>query len=114
MAQSESINVRQHGDVSIVDIKGDVTSTTAQPLEDAYRDITAAGTKKLLLVFSSDCYINSGGIAILIGILSESRKKDQKIRMTGLSAHFQKIFAMVGLTKYAQIVPSQDSALADF
>ena len=34
--------------------------------------------------------------------------------MTGLSAHFQKIFAMVGLTKYAQIHLSEEAALADF
>ena len=55
-----------------------------------------------------------GGIAVLIGILSESRKKEQAVRMTGLSAHFQKIFAMVGLTKYAQIHLSEEAALADF
>ena len=114
MAKTQGVSVRQQGDVSIVDIKGDITSTTGQPIEDAYHQITAAGAKKLLLVFAADCYINSGGIAILIGVLSESKKKDQKIRMTGLTAHFQKIFAMVGLTKYAQIVASEDAALADF
>jgi anti-anti-sigma factor len=114
MAKSQGVSVRQQGDVSIIDIKGDITSTTGQPIEDAYHEVTAAGAKKLLLVFAADCYINSGGIAILIGILSESKKKDQKFRMTGLTPHFQKIFAMVGLTKYAQILASEDAALADF
>jgi len=114
MAKSQGVGVRQQGDVSILDIRGDVTSTTGQPIEDAYHEITAAGAKKLLFVFAADCYINSGGIAILIGILSQSKKKDQKIRMTGLTGHFQKIFAMVGLTKYAQILASEDAALADF
>ena len=114
MAKAQEITVRQHGDVSVIGIKGDVTSTTGQPIEDAYHQVTAAGTKKILFVFAADCYINSGGIAILIGILSESKKKDQKIRMTGLTAHFQKIFSMVGLTKYAQILPTEDAALADF
>ena len=114
MAKTQEITVRQQGEVSIIGIKGDVTSTTGQPIEDAYHQVTTAGTKKILFVFAADCYINSGGIAILIGILSESKKKDQKIRMTGLTAHFQKIFAMVGLTKYAQILPTEDAALADF
>ena len=114
MAKSQGVSVRRQGDVSIIDIKGDVTSTTGQPIEDAYHEVSAAGVKKILLAFAADCYINSSGIAILIGILSESKKKEQKFRMTGLSAHFQKIFAMVGLTKYAQIAPSEDSALADF
>jgi anti-anti-sigma factor len=114
MAKAQEISIRPNGDVSVIDIKGDVTAPTGQPIEDAYHQVTAVGAKKILLVFDSDCYINSGGIAILIGILSESRKKEQTVRMTGLSAHFQKIFAMVGLTKYAQIRPSEEAALADF
>ena len=114
MAKAQEISIRPKGDVSVIDIKGDVTALTGQPIEDAYHQVTAEGAKKILLAFDSDCYINSGGIAILIGILSESKKKEQTIRMTGLSAHFQKIFAMVGLTKYAQIRPSEEAALADF
>ena len=114
MAKDLEISIRSKGDVSIVDIKGDVTAPTGQPIEDAYKQITAAGAQKILVTFASDCYINSGGIAILIGILSESRKKGQAIRMTGLSSHFQKIFAMVGLTKHAQIHPSEEAALAEF
>ncbi len=114
MAKDPEISIRSKGDVSIIDIKGDVTAVTGQPIEDAYNQITAAGTRKILVAFASDCYINSGGIAILIGVLAESRKKQQAIRMAGLSNHFQKIFAMVGLTKHAQIHPSEEAALADF
>ena len=114
MAKELTVSIRVQGDVSIIDIKGDVTAPTGQPIEDAYHQISAAGAKKILLTFAADCYINSGGIAILIGILAESRKLGQAVRMTGLSSHFQKIFAMVGLTKHAQIHPSEEAALAAF
>jgi anti-anti-sigma factor len=108
------ISVRSEGDGSVIAINGDVTAVTGQPIEDAYHRATAAGAKKIVLVFAGDCYINSGGIAILIGILSETRKHEQVVRMTGLSQHFQKIFAMVGITKYAKLFPSEDAATADF
>src|SRR2546425_3905610 len=114
MAKAQEISIRPKGDVSVIDVKGEVTAATGQPIEDAYHKVTAAGAKKILLAFAPDCYINSGGIAILIGILSETRKKEQVIRMTGLSQHFQKIFSMVGITKYAQVFPSEDAAVADF
>lgn len=114
MTKDQEISTRLIGDVSVIDIRGEVTALTGQPIEDAYQGATATGAKKILMVFASDCYINSGGIAILIGILSESRKKEQLVRMTGLTAHFQKIFSMVGLTRYAQIHPSEEAALADF
>ena len=114
MAKAHEVSIRRKGDVAVIDIKGDVTALTGQAVEDAYRQVTAAGVKKILLAFASDCYINSGGIAVLIGILAESKKTAQYVRMSGLSSHFQKIFAMVGLTKYAEIRPSEDAALADF
>lgn len=114
MAKDQEISTRLIGDVSVIDIKGEVTALTGQPIEEAYHGVTAAGAKKILMVFASDCYINSGGIAILIGILSESKKKAQTVCMTGLTAHFQKIFSMVGLTRYAQIHPSEEAALANF
>lgn len=114
MSNGNEPSVRVKNDVSIIDVKGDVTSNTAGPIEDAYKQVTVAGSKKILLCFARDGYINSGGIAVLIGIVSESRKRGQVVRMTGLSAHFQKIFDMVGLTKYARIFPSEDAALLDF
>jgi anti-anti-sigma factor len=114
MEKSLQTRLRLQGDVSVIEIKGDVTTVTGPSIEQVYREATAAGAKKILFVFAHDCYINSGGIAILIGILSQSKKQAQSIRMTGLSAHFQKIFGMVGLTKYAQIHPTEEAALAAF
>ncbi|MBI3801487.1 MAG: STAS domain-containing protein, partial [Deltaproteobacteria bacterium] len=80
----------------------------------AYQQASVGGTKNLVLCFDKDGYINSGGIAILIGIAAESREKGQCIRLTGLSPHFQKIFDMMGLTKYMQIFPSEETALEGF
>jgi len=114
MTKNQEVFTRLKGDVSVIDIRGEVTALTGQPIEEAYHAITAAGARKILMVFASDCYINSGGIAVLIGVLSQSKKKAQVVRMTGLTAHFQKVFGMVGLTKYAQICPSEDAAVASF
>ena len=114
MTKNAEVSTRLKGDVSVIDLRGDITAAAGAPIEDAYRGITAAGTKKIVLVFSAECYINSGGIAVLIGVLSQSKKNAQTVRITGLTPHFQKIFAMVGLTKYAPIAPSEDAALAAF
>lgn len=114
MNKDIQVSISNKNDVSILNIKGDVTAITGETIEDAYRKVSASGAKKILLFFDKDGYINSGGIAILIGIASEGRKKEQKIRITGLSSHFQKIFDMVGLTKYTEIFPREELALRDF
>jgi anti-anti-sigma factor len=108
------ISISKKDDVSIINIKGDVTAIAGEAIEDAYQKVSADGANKILLYFDKDDYINSGGIAILIGVASEGMKNKQKIRITGLSSHFQKIFHMVGLTKYTEIFPSEESALKEF
>ena len=113
MNKDIQVSISQKDDVSILQIKGDVTAITGESIEEAYQKVTTAGARKILLYFDKDGYINSGGIAILIGIASESRKNSQIVRMTGLSVHFQKIFNMVGLTKYIEIFQTEELALKD-
>jgi anti-anti-sigma factor len=108
------VSTNKKGEVSIIYIKGDVTTLTGGTLEDAYQKVSTEGTKKIILCFDRESYINSGGIAVLIGTAAESRNKGQKIRITGLSEHFQKIFNMVGLTRYTELFPSEEAALQDF
>jgi anti-anti-sigma factor len=114
MSQEIDVSTRHQADVALIDIKGDVTAVTGERIEEAYKAVSTKGVKKLVFVFDQGCYINSGGIAILIGIAAESKEQDQVIRITGLSAHFQKIFTMMGLTKYTAIFPSEDAALETF
>jgi anti-anti-sigma factor len=114
MNKEINVSISHKDDVSILNIKGDVTAVSAETIEEAYQKVSKDGAKKILLYFDKDGYINSGGIAILIGIASESRKNEQRIRITGLSPHFQKIFNMVGLTKYTEIFPTEVLALKDF
>jgi len=43
-----------------------------------------------------------------------SNQKDQKILTFGLTPHFQKVFTMVGMTKYTSLHPDEKSACAAF
>ena len=108
------LEIAAKGDVSVVAIRGDLTAVTGGSVEEAYQGMTQEGVRKILLHFGKDCYINSGGIAILIGIASASRKNGQAIRIAGLSGHFQKIFHMMGLTKYVAVFPTEEEALDGF
>ena len=114
MSKDIEVSTRTKSMVFIIDIKGDVTATTGESIVDAYQKVSVDRAKKIVLSFDKGSYINSGGIATLISIAAESREKEQIIRITGLSEHFQKIFTMVGLTKYTEIFPSEEAALEGF
>jgi len=107
------INLEKQGDVTIFDIKGDVTAFSEPFFNKAYQDANDQGTDKILLKFTENAYINSGGIAILIQLLAQTKRNDQQITITGLSSHFKKIFNMVGITKFAKIYNTVEEAVND-
>ena len=113
MQQSNEIRLEAHGSVTIMIIKGDITAFSEPFLNDAYQEANDQGATKILLKIDKSSYINSGGIAVLIQILAQTKKNNQTIGITGISEHFEKIFHMVGITKFAEIHKSLDDALKE-
>ena len=108
---TNQINFEHHGAVTLLDIKGDITSFSEPFLTEAYQNVNDQGASKILLKIGTDAYINSGGIAVLIQILSQTKQNNQKIGIAGVSAHFKKIFTMVGITKFAKIHDTVEGAI---
>ena len=112
MSDEIQVSIREKDKATVIDLVGDVTTFAEEAINQAYQSASTDGATNLIFNFRENDYINSAGIAILIGVVTEARKREQKLLMTGLSAHFQKIFRMVGLTQYADLHPSIDEALA--
>lgn len=106
------VTSRRHGTVTVIDIKGDVTTFADAKITEAYTRATEEGAQKLVLNFHHSNYINSAGIAILIRIVTSCGRNGQKLAMSGLNEHFQKIFRMVGLSQYADIYETEEQAVA--
>ena len=111
MQNDNKITLERQGEVTILDIQGDVTAFSEPFLNDAYQTASSQGANKILLKMDQQAYINSGGIAVLIQILAQTKQKKQRIGITGISEHFKKIFNMVGITKFAQIYNTVEVAL---
>ena len=98
--------------VTVLRFEGDIASTSKEAVLGAYQALPKATVKLILLDFTRVDYINSSGIALVIQLLIEAANAGQKVAAFGLSAHFTKVFTMVGITKYAGLVPTQAEALA--
>jgi anti-sigma B factor antagonist len=98
--------------VTVLRFEGDIASTSKEAVIGAYQGLPKETAKLILLDFTKVDYINSSGIALVIQLLMEAANSAQKIYAFGLSAHFTKVFTMVGITKYAGLYPSQAEAIA--
>jgi anti-anti-sigma factor len=97
---------------TVLRFEGDIASTSKDAVLGAYQALPKSTTKLVLLDFTKVDYINSSGIALVIQLLMEANNSGQKVYAFGLSPHFNKVFTMVGITKYAGLFPSQAEALA--
>lgn len=113
MNEETRIHLEHQGELAVFEIQKDVTAFSEPVFSQAYSEATDQGARRIILKFREDAYINSGGIAILIQLLAKSRKNSQMVGIVGLSPHFEKIFNMVGITKFAKIYPSMDDAAAE-
>ena len=109
-ASVDQISDNKGGQVSVLRFSGDISSSSHDALLGTYE--TVAKSYPVLLDFSKVDYINSSGIALVIQMLMEANKSGQKIAAFGLTPHFQKVFTMVGITKYASLFPDENAAKA--
>ncbi|MGA2833808.1 MAG: STAS domain-containing protein [Terracidiphilus sp.] len=98
--------------VSVLRYEGDIASTSKDAVLGTYQALPKETAKLVLLDFTKVDYINSSGIALIIQMLIEASNSGQRVYAFGLSAHFTKVFTMVGITRYAGLFPSQAEALA--
>ena len=111
MEEGNKTILEKKGEIILIEIYGDVTSFSEPFLNEAYQNATNQGMSKMLFKFDPDAYINSGGIAVLIQLIAESKKQNQQIGITGISDHFKKIFNLVGITKFAKIYHTVEEGL---
>jgi anti-sigma B factor antagonist len=104
----DQISDSNSGQITVLRFSGDISSGSHDALLGTYE--TVSKSQPVLLDFSKVDYINSSGIALVIQMLMEANKNGQRIAAFGLTPHFQKVFTMVGITKYASLYQDEASA----
>ena len=112
MLSELEIGLRDAPPLVIMDLRGEMTTFVQETLMRAYQQGLALGATHVLLNFREVGYLNSAGIAAIIGLISEARKTNQRILLTGLTPHYQVVFDMMGLTAFAPLFESEEAARA--
>jgi anti-anti-sigma factor len=99
--------------ITVLRFVGDITSTSQAAVLGTYQGLPDTA-KKILIDFSKVEYLNSSGIALVIQMMIAASKKGQNIQTFGLTPHFQKVFTMVGMTRYTKLHPDEPTAIAAF
>jgi anti-anti-sigma factor len=103
---------RQEDDLRVINILGNINAGAEDALMAAYAQAGSEGSVHILLSFNENISINGAGIAVLIQMLAQSKKKKQKVAISGISENFHEIFRMVGITRFATVFTDKADARA--
>src|SRR5215468_6595806 len=98
--------------VVVLDLQGEINAFAEESLNEAYAEAEAEQPELILLNFTEVDYINSTGIALIVGLLARARKNHRRIIACGLSPHYVEIFNITRLVDYMNVYPDESAALA--
>lgn len=111
--QQLEIKVRHRPGLSVVELHGDIDAFGEEALSRAYAEATVNGSGPVLLNFEDAGFINSTGIALIVGLLARARKEGRRLLTCGLTDHYQQIFEITRLSDFMSIFPGEEDAVAD-
>jgi anti-anti-sigma factor len=96
-----TVDVERAEDTVLV-LGGDVNRGAQAGLEDAYGE-AESGPGRLVLDFGNVDFINSTGIAVIVGILARARAAGREVVAIGLSDHYREVFRITRLSDFMLI-----------
>ena len=93
---------------SIIDLQGEINAFANQELQAVYEQAESSQSETILLNFKEVSYINSTGIAMIVGLLAKARQSQtHEITAFGLSEHYLEIFNITRLSDYIAVYPDE-------
>lgn len=96
---------------TVVVMTGTVNRSAKEGLEAAYEEATSM-PGRVLLDFRGVDYINSTGIAVIVGVLAMARAEDREVGAFGLNDHYREVFNITRLADFMTIYEDETAAAA--
>lgn len=103
--------IRQQSGVVTIDLHGEINAFAEEKLTNIYKEASHNNPEVMALNFNEVSYINSTGIALIVGLLAQARKSQIRLVVFGLSDHYEEIFRITRLSDFMSIFPDESSVL---
>ena len=100
--------VHDEAGTAVIELAGDVDRNAEAALQEAYSRTGSA--QSVVLDFSGVAYINSTGIAVIVGLLARARANGQQLSARGLTEHYRQIFEITRLAAFMTILDGKEAA----
>lgn len=109
-----SVVIRHEGKVSLVDVKGRLTSFEAQAFRAAIHGLVKQGRKDIILNLTGLAYLDSSGVGELVSNYLTVVKSGGAMKVVGLAPKVEQILKVTQLYQVFPEFPDEASALQSF
>jgi anti-anti-sigma factor len=96
---------------SVVVLSGTVNRAAKEGLELAYEEAVQR-PGRVIFDFRDVDYINSTGIAVIVGVLAIARSEGREVGAFGLTDHYREVFNITRLADFMTIYDDETAAVA--
>ena len=96
-------DVEQVGQTAVIHMHGEINNAADGELMTAYTQAEQSNPTAITLDFKRVDYINSTGIALIVGLLARARAAHRPLTAVGLSDHYREIFTITRLSDFMEI-----------
>lgn len=95
----------------VIEMHGDINADAGEKMASLHDLLDQSGLMTVVLDFEDVDYVNSTGIALIVGLLARARAANLGVVAYGLSDHYREIFQITRLADFVGIFPDRASAL---
>ncbi len=105
-------SLRTEGGAVVIDLGGLLDRSAETVMADVFGRALESGVGPIVLNFVRVEYINSTGIALVVGALARARTAGRTVRAFGLTDHYREIFTITRLADFMGIFDDELAAVA--
>lgn len=114
MQSTCDVTVRRLPGTVVLELSGELNSAASGILAPTYDEAVSEGDPRTVVIdFTNVDYINSTGIALVVGVLARARAESRTLIAVGLSEHYREIFTITRLSDYMQMYADVHAAIGD-
>ena len=107
------VEVRREPGGAVLDLRGEINGFAQEALDAAYSEAERDNPETILLNFEGVDYINSTGIALIVGLLARARASHRSLLACNLSEHYVEIFNITRLSDFMSVFPDEQTAVVE-
>ena len=107
-----AVKTESKNGLTICRVEGDIDIACSPDLKKVFDKLISQKTPKIVIELSKVSYVDSSGLATLVGILKNMRSYGGKMRLAGMSPKIKSLFEITKLDKLFEIMASEEEAIA--